>query len=130
MRVVHSRPTERRVEVLVAVGGPLHACPHGESAGQAQVLDHPDLLRQYGSGVPAGGGKWPGLWMWPLRALVTQLHAPFINDFTGFDQPWRHLARHIPDFHVRELAFGAGYLALGHAPVSYTHLTLPTTPYV
>ena len=26
------------------------------------------------------------------------------------------------------MAFGA--LPLGHAPVSYTHLTLPTTPYV
>ena len=32
-----------------------------------------------------------------LRAWVTQLHAPFITDFTGFDQPWRQLARHVPD---------------------------------
>jgi hypothetical protein len=67
--------------------------------------------------VPAAAqaAKLPGLWMWPLQAWVTRLHAPFITDFTGFDQPWRQLARHVPDLHIRELAFGAGYLALGHA---------------
>jgi len=75
------------------------------------VFDH---LRP-GAPVAAAGGKLPGPWMWPLQAWVTQLHAPFINDFTGFDQPWRQLARHVPDLHIRELAFGAGYLALGHS---------------
>jgi demethylmenaquinone methyltransferase/2-methoxy-6-polyprenyl-1,4-benzoquinol methylase len=75
------------------------------------VFDH---LRP-GAPVAAAGGKLPSPWMWPLQAWVTQLHAPFINDFTGFDQPWRQLARHVPDLHIRELAFGAGYLALGHS---------------
>ena len=75
------------------------------------VFDH---LRP-GAPVAAAGGKLPGPWMWPLRTWITQLHAPFINDFTGFDKPWRQLARHVPDLHIRELAFGAGYLALGHA---------------
>jgi len=75
------------------------------------VFDH---LRP-GAPVAAAGGKWPGLWMWPLQAWVTQLHAPFITDFTGFDQPWRQLARHVPHLDIRELAFSAGYLALGHA---------------
>ena len=28
--------------------------------------------------------------MWPLQAWVTHLHAPYIDDFTGFDEPWRH----------------------------------------
>ena len=82
-------------------------CP----AALGNVFDH---LRP-GAPVAAAGGKWPNPWMWPLRAWVTQLHAPFINDFTGFDQPWRLLARYVPDLQVRELAFGAGYLALGHA---------------
>ena len=85
----------------------LMQCP----AALGNVFDH---LRP-GAPVAAAGGKWPGPWMWPLRAWVTQLHAPFINDFTGFDKPWRQLARHVPDLQVRELAFGAGYLALGHA---------------
>jgi demethylmenaquinone methyltransferase/2-methoxy-6-polyprenyl-1,4-benzoquinol methylase len=69
-----------------------------------------------GSPVAATGGKQPALWMWPLRPWVTRLHQPFITDFTGFDQPWRLLAKHLPDLQVRELAFTAGYLAVGHTP--------------
>jgi ubiquinone/menaquinone biosynthesis C-methylase UbiE len=69
-----------------------------------------------GASVAAAGGKWPAPWMWPLRAWVAELHAPFITDFTGFDRPWQQLAEHVPDLQVRELAFGAGYIALGHAP--------------
>jgi ubiquinone/menaquinone biosynthesis C-methylase UbiE len=85
----------------------LMQCP----AALCNVLDHlrPDAP------VVAAGGKRPGPWMWPLQAWVTQLHAPFITDFTDFDQPWRQLARHIPDLQVRELTFGVGYVALGHA---------------
>ena len=54
--------------------------------------------------------------MWSLRKWVTNLHAPFVTDFTGFDQPWRLLAGHVPDLQVRQLATGTGYLALGHTP--------------
>ena len=75
------------------------------------VFDH---LRP-GAPVAAAGGKLPGPWMWPLQAWVTDLHTPYITDFTGFDKPWRRLAEFVPDLQVRELAFGAGYLALGHA---------------
>ncbi len=75
------------------------------------VVDH---LRP-GAPVAAAGGKWPGPWMWPLRAWIAELHAPFITDVTGFDKPWRLLAEYAPDLRVRELAFAAGYLALGHA---------------
>jgi ubiquinone/menaquinone biosynthesis C-methylase UbiE len=80
-------------------------------AALGNVFDH---LRP-GAPVAAAGGKWPAPWMWPLRAWVAELHAPFIADFTGFDRPWRQLARFVPDLRVHELAFGAGYLALGHA---------------
>ena len=69
-----------------------------------------------GSPVAATGGKQPALWMWPLRPWVIRLHQPFITDFTGFDRPWRLLAKHLPDLQVRELAFTAGYLAVGHTP--------------
>jgi ubiquinone/menaquinone biosynthesis C-methylase UbiE len=69
-----------------------------------------------GAPVAATGGKQPGPGMWPYRAWVTHLHRPFITDFTGFDKPWRLLAEYVPDLHVRELAFGAGYIALGHTP--------------
>jgi len=69
-----------------------------------------------GSPVAAIGGKQPAQWMWPLRPWVTRLHRPFITDFTGFDQPWHLLAKHVPDLQVRELAFTSGYLAVGHTP--------------
>jgi ubiquinone/menaquinone biosynthesis C-methylase UbiE len=80
-------------------------------AALGNVFDH---LRP-GAPIAAAGGKWPAPWMWPLRAWVAELHAPFIADFTGFDRPWRQLARYVPDLRIRELAFGAGYIALGHA---------------
>jgi ubiquinone/menaquinone biosynthesis C-methylase UbiE len=80
-------------------------------AALGNVFDH---LRP-GAPVAAAGGKWPAPWMWPLRAWVAELHAPFITDFTGFDRPWRQLAAYVPDLRVHELAFGAGYIALGHA---------------
>ena len=85
----------------------LMQCP----AALGNVFDH---LRP-GAPVAATGGKWPAPWMWPLRAWVAELHAPFIADFTGFDRPWQQLAGYLPDLQVHELAFGAGYLALGHA---------------
>ncbi len=77
-----------------------------------RVFDH---LRP-GAAVGAIGGKWPAPWMIPLRMWVTDLHAPFIASFTGFDRPWRLLAEFVPDLRVQELAGGAGYLAVGHTP--------------
>ena len=74
------------------------------------IVDH---LRP-GAPVAAIGGKWPAPWTWPLRAWVANLHAPYVTDFTGFDRPWRLLAEVVPNLRVRELACGAGYLALGH----------------
>ncbi len=81
-------------------------------AAVANVLDH---LRP-GAAVAAIGGKWPAPWLWPLRAWVADLHAPFITDFTGFDQPWRLLTDRVPDLTVRQLGAGTGYLAYGHTP--------------
>ena len=77
----------------------LMQCP----AALGNVFDH---LRP-GAPVAAAGGKWPAPWMWPLRAWVTQLNAPFITDFTGFDQPWRQLAGYVPDLHVRDMMPGS-----------------------
>jgi demethylmenaquinone methyltransferase/2-methoxy-6-polyprenyl-1,4-benzoquinol methylase len=69
-----------------------------------------------GAAVAAIGGKWPSPWLWPLRPWVTDLHAPFITDFTGFDRPWRQLAEHIPDLQIQQLGAGTGYLAHGRTP--------------
>jgi ubiquinone/menaquinone biosynthesis C-methylase UbiE len=69
-----------------------------------------------GAAVAAIGGKWPAPWLWSLRKWVADLHAPFITDFTGFDQPWHLLAGYVPDLQIRQLGGGTGYLALGHTP--------------
>lgn len=65
--------------------------------------------------VAAAGGKWPSPWLWPLPVWVAYLHAPFVNDFTGFDRPWRLLAQFVPNLRIHQLAFTTGYLALSHA---------------
>ena len=85
------------------------------------VLQSPAALanvRQHlrpGAGVAAGGGKWPSRWLWGLRIAVTALHTPYVQDFTGFDRPWRLLGEQLADLHVQEMGFGAGYLAVGRA---------------
>lgn len=80
-------------------------------AALAHIFDH---LRP-GAPVAAAGGKWPSPWLWPLPVWVAYLHAPFVNDFTGFDRPWRLLAEFVPNLRIHQLAFTTGYLALGHA---------------
>lgn len=80
-------------------------------AALTRVFDH---LRP-GAAVAAAGGKWPAPWLVPLRMMVAALHAPFVQSFAGFDRPWRLLADFVADLRVYELAFGTGYLALGHA---------------
>jgi len=94
-------------------------------AALAHVFEH---LRP-GAAVAATGGKWPPPWNVALRAWVAHLHAPFINDFTGFDQPWRPLAGYVPDLQVTELGAGAGYVAIGHArgPLDTTQQRVVTT---
>jgi hypothetical protein len=79
-------------------------------AALGNVFDH---LRP-GAAVAAAGGKQPGCWMWPLRPWVADLHAPFIEDSPASTGPggcWASRAV----LRVYELAFGTGYVALGHA---------------
>ena len=84
------------------------------------VMQSPDAMANVfahlrpGAAVAAIGGKWPAPWLWSLRTWVADLHAPFVTDFTGFDQPWHLLAEHVPDLHIRPLSTGTGYLARGH----------------
>lgn len=65
--------------------------------------------------VVAGGGKWAPLWNVGLNALVAALHTPYVRDLAGFDRPWRLLEQYVDDLMVDEVAFGAGYEAVGRA---------------
>ncbi|NMH97761.1 class I SAM-dependent DNA methyltransferase [Pseudonocardia acidicola] len=68
-----------------------------------------------GAWVVGAGGKFPPAWEVPLTFVVRAVHAPYIRDFTGFDRPWRLLEEYLDDFHVTEVAFGTGYIAVGRA---------------
>lgn len=125
LAVAARRVTEhgwRNVELLAA---PAQDATIAEPADAAlfsavhDVLQSPAALRTVlttlrpGAWVGATGGKWPAPWLAPFSALVIAVHAPFVRDFTGFDCPWRYLAELVDDLRVTEVAFGAGYLAMG-----------------
>ena len=81
-----------------------------QSAGALRnVMNH---LRP-GARVAAGGGKWAAPWLVAVNLLARMLHAPYVRSFEGFDRPWHHLEQLIEDVHVRELAFGSGYILTG-----------------
>jgi demethylmenaquinone methyltransferase/2-methoxy-6-polyprenyl-1,4-benzoquinol methylase len=82
------------------------------SAALRSVVDH---LRP-GAWVVAGGGKWAAPWMVAVNLHAMLLHTPYVRSFEGFRRPWHHLEPLLEDVHVRELAFGSGYVMTGHVP--------------
>jgi hypothetical protein len=85
------------------------------------ILQSPDALRNVinhlrpGVSVAAGGGKWAAPWMAAVNLQTRMLHAPYVRSFEGFGRPWNHLEQLIDDVHVRELAFGSGYVLTGRS---------------
>ena len=126
LAVAARRCTDNNWDNVRLVASPVDTAPLDTTADAAlfcavhDILQSPSALLNIvehlrpGAAVAAAGGKRPGPWLWPLQPWVEVLHAPYIDDFTGFDRPWDRLATHVPDLQVHELAFGAGYLALGH----------------
>ena len=86
------------------------------------ILQSPGALRNVmamlcpGAWVAAGGGKWAAPVMVAVNSMVRVLHAPYVRSFSGFDRPWRYLEHLVEDVHVREMAFGCGYVMTGHTP--------------
>ena len=125
--VAADRVAERRWDNVRLVTAPIESAPLPGTADAALFCAVHDVMQSRaaltnvfghlrpGAPVAATGGKWPGPWTWPLATWVAHLHAPFVTDFTGFDRPWRLLAEFTSDLRVRELGFGAGYVAVGHA---------------
>ncbi len=66
-----------------------------------------------GGWVAAAGGRFGPRWMIGPNLLVKAAHHPYVRNFDGFDQPWRHLAQLVPDLTVTTTALGLGYLAVG-----------------
>lgn len=86
------------------------------------ILQSPDALANVmaalrpGAWVAVGGGKWAAPMMVALNSMVSVLHAPYVRSFDGFDRPWQHLEQMMEDVHVREMAFGSGYVMTGRVP--------------
>ena len=113
----------RNVQLVTAPIGRAHLEVTADAAlfcAVHDILQSPTALANVfghlraGAAVATIGGQWPHPLLWPLRVWVADLHAPFVTDFTGFDQPWKLLAEHVPDLRVQDLGFGTGYLAHGH----------------
>ena len=66
----------------------------------------------------------------PRRIAVPGAGSGLGHDVDWHGLPDRTLAARSYLFDVLELASGRCFVRGGHLPVSYTHLTLPTTPYV
>jgi hypothetical protein len=50
-----------------------------------------------------------------VNMQARMLHAPYLRSFEGSGRPWNHLEQLIEDVHVRELAFGSGYVLTGRS---------------
>jgi demethylmenaquinone methyltransferase/2-methoxy-6-polyprenyl-1,4-benzoquinol methylase len=83
----------------------------------ANVLSH---LRS-GGRVVASGPKWVPWWR-PASAALNScawlINQHCVTTFEGFDAPWSHLARLLPDLAVEEVFFGAGFIAVGTRPAA------------
>jgi ubiquinone/menaquinone biosynthesis C-methylase UbiE len=61
----------------------------------------------------AVGAKWAPPWFFGLNVVTALAHRPYVGSFVGFDEPWKVLMQFVPQLQVTEMAFGAGYTAVG-----------------
>ena len=110
--VVQSRAED--AQIAVTADAALFCAVH-------DILQSPDALRNVmnhlrpGAPVAAGGGKWAAPWMIAVNLQARMLHAPYVRSFQGFGRPWNHLEQLLDDVHVRELAYGSGYVLTGRS---------------
>jgi demethylmenaquinone methyltransferase/2-methoxy-6-polyprenyl-1,4-benzoquinol methylase len=109
--VVQSRAEE--AEIAFTADAALFCAVHDILQSLAALQNVMNHLRP-GAWVAAGGGKWAAPWMVAVNLPARILHAPYVRSFEGFHKPWSHLEQLLEDVHVRELAFGSGYIMTGH----------------
>jgi hypothetical protein len=69
-----------------------------------------------GGRVVGAGPKWVPWWRpasLAFNSYAWLLNQYYVTTFEGFDAPWSHLGRLLPDLAVEELFFGAGFIAVG-----------------
>jgi SAM-dependent methyltransferase len=82
-----------------------------------------NVLSHYRSGgrVVAAGPKWVPWWRpasLALNSCAWLINRNCVTTFEGFDAPWSHLDRLLPDLAVEEVFFGAGFIAMGTRPAA------------
>ena len=79
----------------------------------------------------AAGPKWVPWWRpasFAFNSYAWLVNRYYVTTFEGFDAPWSHLDRLLPDLAVEELFFGAGFIAVGTRPVASSRpLPRPTS---
>ncbi len=66
-----------------------------------------------GARVVSAGGKRAPWWSLPANLAMWRISRRYITTFEGWDRPWSHLERFVPDLRVMPVLFGAGYIAWG-----------------
>lgn len=66
-----------------------------------------------GARVVSAGGKWAPWWRAPVNLVMWRISRRYITTFEGFDRPWSHLRRFVPNLRIKPVLLGAGYIAWG-----------------
>jgi demethylmenaquinone methyltransferase/2-methoxy-6-polyprenyl-1,4-benzoquinol methylase len=111
--VVQSRAED--AEIAVTADAALFCAVHDILQSPGALQNVMSSLRP-GAWVAAGGGKWAAPVLVAVNMQTSMLHAPYVRSFDGFDRPWNRLEQLIEGVHVREVAFGSGYIVTGKAP--------------
>ena len=110
--------------MVLSTGDGVHGFTLDPTVGEF-FLSHPNLSLKPAAKVYSVNEGYAASWDPKLRAYIESLKAP------GAGYRARYIGSLVADFH-RNLIKGGLFLypATTSSPVSYTHLTLPTTPYV
>ncbi len=73
------------------------------------------------AGVALAGGKWAPWWAVPANAYMWYLARRYTTTLEGFDRPWSHIERYVPDLGVQSMLFGVVYVAWGRLSASAAH---------
>ncbi len=84
-----------------------------------RALENIFLHAKPGASVVAAGGKWAPWWALQVNVVFWYIARRYITTFEGYDRPWSHLSRVVPNLRVEPRALGGipsgAYIAWGTA---------------
>ena len=105
-------------ELPAVADAALFCAAHDVMRAPLALEHHPPSLRPGGRVVAVGPSWVPPLAPWApfLNSCTWEVNRRYVTTWEGFDRPWSHLERLVPDLDVETVLFGAGYLAVGTVP--------------